>query len=141
MYSKVQFFKKLLIIGMLHVFSMVFGVKELISKLKMTLMFMYCTVLYNIFPYIVQYSTVFHKTVKNRHAICLFHGFWGQGTYFLTWNEAYIHVLHSTVQLCTILTVKYISFTNFNYRHVLCHFQSVWEQKYHFKLNIYHVCS
>ena len=33
--------------GMLYVFSMVFEVKKLISELKMTLMFMYCTLLYN----------------------------------------------------------------------------------------------
>ena len=35
---------------MLYVFSMVFEVKKLISELKMTLMFMYCTVLYNFVP-------------------------------------------------------------------------------------------
>ena len=37
--------------GMLYVFIMVFEVKKLISELKMTLMFMYCTVLYNFVPY------------------------------------------------------------------------------------------
>ena len=43
---------------MLYVFSMVFEVKKLISKLKMTLMFMYCTVLYNFVPYCtVKYSS------------------------------------------------------------------------------------
>ena len=42
---------------MLYVFIMVFEVKKLISELKMTLMFMYCTVLYNFVPYCtVKYS-------------------------------------------------------------------------------------
>ena len=48
--KKVHFFTKLFNMGMLYVFSMVFEVKKLISELKMTLMFMYCTVLYNFVP-------------------------------------------------------------------------------------------
>ena len=50
MYSKVQFFTKLLNMGMLYVFSMIFGAKNLISELKLTLRFMYCIVLYNFVP-------------------------------------------------------------------------------------------
>ena len=57
-YKKVQFFTKLFNMVMLYVFSMVFEVKKLISELKMTLMFMYCTVLYNFVPYCtVKYSS------------------------------------------------------------------------------------
>ena len=54
---KYSYFLKLFNMGMLYVFSMVFEVKKLISELKMTLMFMYCTVLYNFVPYCtVKYS-------------------------------------------------------------------------------------
>ena len=52
MYSLVQFFTIMLIIGMLHVLSMVFGVEELIFELKMTLIFMYYVVVYTCVPYI-----------------------------------------------------------------------------------------
>ena len=159
MYSEVQFFTKLLIIGKIHVFFMIFGDKELISEFKMMLMFMYCTLLYNFLlkrtvKYIfsqncykmlfswflgsrnsfwnlelcsclhtvqyctvcklcchVQFGTVFNNNVNNRHATCLIHGFWGWGTHFWAQNDAYIHVLHSTVQMCTIHTLKYIFFS------------------------------
>ena len=56
--KKVHFFTKLFNMGMLYVYSMVFRAKKLISELKMTLMFMYCTVLYNFVPYCtVKYSS------------------------------------------------------------------------------------
>ena len=45
---------------------MVFGVKKLISELKMTLIFMYCTLLYNFLPCTVKYI-FFHKTVYYRN--------------------------------------------------------------------------
>ena len=50
MYSKVQFFTKLLNMGMLYVFSMVFGVKKLISELTSRLdlcTVQYCKILYH----------------------------------------------------------------------------------------------
>ena len=44
MYSKIHFLLKLFNTGMIYVISIVFWAKKLISELKMTLMFMYCTV-------------------------------------------------------------------------------------------------
>ena len=65
MYSKVQFFTKLLNMGMLYVFSMIFGAKNLISELKLTLRFMYCIVLYNFVPIIYIYVFTHFLYPKN----------------------------------------------------------------------------
>ena len=69
----------MLIIGMLHVFSMVFGAKKLISELYMTsnVYVLHSTVQFCAVMYCkVQF---YLKTVNYRHATCLLHGFWGKG--------------------------------------------------------------
>ena len=67
---------------MLHVFSMVFGAKKLISELYMTSNVyvqhspvQFCAVMYCKVQFYL-------KTVNYRHATCLFHGFGGQETHF-----------------------------------------------------------
>ena len=89
---------------------MVFWVKKLIFELKMTLMFMYCTVLYSTVPKCTVKYFFFQKTVHYRHVICRFHGFWGQGTHFLNQNNPYVYVMYSTVQYHTRMYSK-ISFS------------------------------
>ena len=72
----------------------VFRVKKHISELKMMLMFMYCTVLYNL---TIMYNDIhfFHKTVYYSNVVCCFNGFWEQETHFWTQNDAIFYLLYS----------------------------------------------
>ena len=66
---------KLLIIGVLYVFSYVFGVKESISELKITILLLYCTVLCCTALYYVYFGvTTIQALVKHGNmGLCLPH--------------------------------------------------------------------
>ena len=81
---------------MLHVFSMVFGAKKLISELYMTsnVYVLHSTVQFCAVMYCkVQF---YLKTVNYRHATCLLHGFWGKG-------NVLTHIYILSAQNCTVL--------------------------------------
>ena len=76
----------------------VFRVKKLISELKMMLMFLYCTVLYNL--------TIMYNDIHFFHnVVCCFNGFWEQETPFCTQNNAIVNLLYN-VQFFTIMYSK-----------------------------------